>query len=89
VAVGPVFSSDVFYYAQDNMAARFQPMGILALEMETAGLYLTAAFARKKALSILTVTDHLFTGEALSAKERQESLDEMIEISLETAVYFA
>ncbi len=87
--VGPVFSSDVFYYAQDNMASRFQRMGILALEMETAGLYLTAAYAKKKALSILTVTDHLFTGEALSAKERQESLDEMIEVSLETAICFA
>ena len=87
--VGPVFSSDVFYYAQDNMIPRFQRMGILGLEMETAGLYLTAAFAKKKALSILTVSDHLLTGEALSPQERQESLDDMIETALETAASFA
>ena len=85
--VGQVFSSDVFYYAQDNMTARFQRMGILGLEMESAGLYLTAAYAKKKALSILTVSDHLLTGEALTAQERQESLDDMITIALETAAH--
>jgi len=85
-AVGSVLSSDVFYDARDGVIPRYQRMGILGLEMETAGLYLTAAFAKKKALSILTVSDNLLTGEALSPEERQESLDEMIEIALETAV---
>lgn len=86
--VGSVLSSDVFYYAQEGLIPKFQRMGILALEMETAGLYLTAAFAKKKALSILTVSDHLLTGEALSPQERQESLDDMIEVALETAIQF-
>ncbi|MCL1849111.1 MAG: purine-nucleoside phosphorylase [Clostridiales bacterium] len=87
--VGSVLSSDIFYYAQDGFIPKFQRMGILGLEMETAGLYLTAAFAKKKALSILTVSDHLLTGEALSTQERQESLDDMIEVALETAAQFA
>ena len=88
VAVGQVHSSDVFYYAEEGMVPRFARMGILGLEMETAGLYLTAAYAKKKALAILTVSDHLLTGEALSTAQRQESLDEMIEIGLETAYSF-
>ncbi len=53
--------------------------------METAGLYMTAAAAHKKALIILTISDHVFTGEALSAKERQESFTDMMEIALEIA----
>ena len=53
--------------------------------METAGLYWTAAASHKRALSILTVSDHLFTGEALSAEARQESFHEMMEVALETA----
>ena len=89
VAVGSVLSSDVFYYAEEGMIPRFQRMGILGLEMEAAGLYMTAAFAKKKALSVLTVSDHLLTGEALSPEARQESLDEMIEIGLETAYAFS
>ena len=88
MVVGSVLSSDVFYYARDDVIPRFQRMGILGLEMESAALYLTAAYAKKKALSILTVSDHLLTGEALTPRERQESLDEMIEVALETAVHF-
>ena len=60
--------------------------GHLALEMETAGLYMQAAIHGKKALSILTISDHIFTGEALSAEERQDSFHEMMEIALKTAV---
>ena len=56
-----------------------------AVEMETAGLYWTAQRLGKKALSILTISDHIFTGEALSAEERQDSFHEMMEIALETA----
>lgn len=83
--VGPVFSSDMFYNAAPDANAKYKRMGMLAVEMETAGLYLTAAFTGKKALSILTISDHVFTGEGLSAKERQESFHEMMEIALETA----
>jgi purine-nucleoside phosphorylase len=83
--VGPVFSSDMFYNAYPDANAKYKRMGMLAVEMETAGLYLTAAYTGKKALSILTISDHVFTGEGLSAEERQESFHEMMEISLETA----
>lgn len=83
--VGQVFTADQFY--NDNSAAGelYRKFGILAVEMETAGLYWTAQRAGKQALSILTVSDHIFTGEALSARERQDSFREMMEIALETA----
>ncbi|HCD81020.1 MAG TPA: purine-nucleoside phosphorylase, partial [Ruminococcaceae bacterium] len=58
---------------------------VLAVEMETAALYMNAARAGKKALAVCTVSDSLITGEALSAKERQNSFTDMIRLSLETA----
>ena len=83
--VGQVFTSDQFY--NDNPAANetYRKFGILAVEMETAGIYWTAQRFGKRALSILTISDHIFTGEALSAQERQDSFHEMMEIALETA----
>ena len=83
--VGPVMTSDIFYHAQPDFNQEYGKMGHLALEMETAGLYLTAAYSGKKALSILTITDHLLTGESISARERQETLTDMMEVALETA----
>ncbi len=83
--VGPVFTSDMFYNAQADANEHYRDMGMLAVEMETAGLYLTAAAAGKKALSILTISDHVFTGEGLTAAERQDSFHEMMEVALETA----
>ena len=58
---------------------------MFCVEMETAGLYMTAAHLKKKALGLLTVSDDVFTGEELSVMERQESFDEMMKIALETA----
>jgi purine-nucleoside phosphorylase len=84
-SVGQVFTSDTFYNANSTAAAQFRDMGILAVEMETSGLYWTAMNLHKKALSILTVSDHIFTGESLTALERQESFAEMMEVALETA----
>ena len=85
--VGSVYTSDYFYYP--NAAAKVndkaKATGHLAVEMETAGLYLQAQIRGKKALSILTISDHIFTGEALSAAERQDSFHEMMEIALKTA----
>jgi purine-nucleoside phosphorylase len=83
--VGQVFTADQFY--NDNAAAgeMYRKFGILALEMETAGLYWTAQRLGKRALSILTISDHIFTGESLTAEERQDSFHEMMEIALETA----
>ena len=61
-------------------------MGVLAVEMEAAALYMNAARAGKQALTICTVSDHLLTGEALSSEERQNSFTQMITLALETAV---
>ncbi len=83
--VGQVFTADQFYNDNAEAGQMYRKFGILALEMETAGLYWTAQRLGKQALSILTISDHIFTGEALSAEERQDSFHEMMEIALETA----
>ncbi len=84
--VGSVYTSDFFYHPDLAVNEKARNMGLLAVEMETAGLYLAAMASGKKALSILTISDHIFTGEALSASERQDSFHEMMEIALKTAV---
>ena len=83
--VGNVLSSDTFY--DDNKEANelWRKMNILAVEMEAAALYMNAARAGKKALCILTVSDHVFTGESLSAEDRQLTFRDMMEIALEIA----
>ena len=83
--VGQVFTADQFYNANSQAAETYRKFGILAVEMEAAGLYWTAQYLGKKALAILTISDHIFTGEALSAQDRQDSFHEMMEIALETA----
>lgn len=83
--IGTVYSSDFFYYPQPDINQKLRDLGHLAVEMETAGLYWTAAACHKKALSILTISDHIFTGDALSAEDRQNSFHEMMEVALETA----
>ncbi len=85
IKVGNVFSTDLFYNAQTDIAVRAKDLGMLCVEMETAGLYLEALAQGKKALSILSVSDHFFKPEALSAQEIRESFHEMMEIALETA----
>lgn len=84
--VGNVLSSDTFYDDQADANDYWQKMGILCIEMETAALYMNAARAGKRALGIFTVSDHILTGEALSAEERQTSFTQMMEIALHTAV---
>ena len=83
--VGQVFTADQFYNANSQAAETYRKFGILAVEMEAAGLYWTAQYLGKKALAILTISDHIFTGEALTAQDRQDSFHEMMEIALETA----
>ena len=83
--VGSVYTSDFFYHPMGVANQKARDMGQLCVEMETAGLYLEAMSAHKKALSILTISDHVFTGEALSAIERQDSFHEMMVIALKTA----
>ena len=81
---GPVYSSSVFYDSSANES--LQKLGVLAVEMESAALYTEAAAAGKKALSLLTISDHVFTGESLDAEARQNSFTDMMEIALEIAL---
>jgi len=83
--VGNVFTEDVFYneYAEHEKWAQY---GILALEMESSALYTLAAKFGRQALSILTVSDHLLTGEVTSAEERQLTFNDMIIVALEAAI---
>lgn len=85
VVVGNILSSDTFYTEDTTANDMWKKMGILAVEMEAAGLYMNAARAGKKALCMLTISDHLYTKESLSAEERQTSFREMIELALELA----
>ena len=85
-AVGNLFSADIFYNDDPNVTANWQKLGALAVEMESAGLYMNAARAGKKALAICTVSDHLLTGEATTAAERQSTFRDMMELALEVAV---
>lgn len=84
--VGNILSSDTFYDADPTCNDKWREMGVLCVEMEAAALYMNAAKAKKRALAIMTVSDHILTGEATSAEERQNSFTEMMEIALETAI---
>jgi purine-nucleoside phosphorylase len=83
--VGNILSSDTFYDDNSEANALWRKMNILAVEMEAAALYMNASRAGKKALCILTVSDHVFTGESLSAEDRQLTFRDMMEIALEIA----
>ena len=86
--VGNLYSSDTFYDAAGrNM--RFAKMGVMAVEMEAAGLYCTAAYTGKRALAICSISDNLVTGEELSADDRQNTFTNMMKIGLEIAVKMA
>ena len=81
VHVGNILSSDVFY--NEVSSEQWKKMGVLCVEMEAAALYMNAARAGKQALCLLTISDHLYRQESLSAKERQESFHSMMKIALE------
>ena len=83
--VGNILSSDTFYNADETFNERWQRMGILAVEMESAGLYATAAHAAVEALGMFTVSDSLVTGEATTAKERETAFTQMMELALPLA----
>jgi len=83
--VGNILSSDTFYSADKTALDRWISMGIIAVEMEAAALYMNAAEAGKKALCLLTISDCPLTGESLSAEDRQLGFTQMMEIALEIA----
>lgn len=85
VRVGNVFTADMFY-SDENQNEKLARYGVLAVEMETAALYTLAAKFGRQALSILTVSDHIITGEATSAEERQLTFNDMIVVALEAAI---
>ena len=86
--VGNLYSSDTFYDAS-NPSLKWADMGVLAIEMEAAGLYMNAARAGKRALGLFTISDHIYRAEELTSEQRQNSFVQMITIALDTAVNMA
>lgn len=82
--IGNLLSSDTFY--SDDTSSDWGKMGVMAVEMEAAGLYMTASRLGKRALAICTISDHLITGEATSSEERQKTFTDMMSLALETAI---
>lgn len=85
VEVGNVVSTDVFYNDNPEYNKAWSDMGVLAVEMESAALYMNAARLSKRALAMFTISDNLMNGQSLSVEERQEGFDDMIKLSFETA----
>ncbi|WP_055105277.1 purine-nucleoside phosphorylase [Paenibacillus ihumii] len=83
--VGNVFTSDMFYRDDQSIVQKLMDYGVLGVEMETTALYTIAAKFGVNALTILTVSDHLITGEETTAEERQTTFHDMMEVALETA----
>ncbi|WP_028544062.1 purine-nucleoside phosphorylase [Paenibacillus taiwanensis] len=86
VRVGNIHSSDYFYSERPELNNKLGQYGVMAVEMETAALYILAAKYRVQALSLLTVSDHILTGEITSSQERQTTFNQMIEVALDTVV---
>ncbi|MEP5758009.1 MAG: purine-nucleoside phosphorylase [Litoreibacter sp.] len=83
--VGGIYSADVFYDERPDLNEQMTRHGILAVEMEAAELYNLAHRYGRRALAVLTVSDHLVTGESLPSEDREKSFGEMVEIALEAA----
>ena len=83
--VGNILSSDTFYSDDAQASTKWMKMGVMAIEMEAAGLYMNAARAGRRALAICTISDHILTHEVTSAEERQSSFTQMMEVALEVA----
>ena len=83
--VGNVCTSDYFYHPQADFNDKLAKLGVLAVEMEIAALYLAAAVCGRKALGMVTISDQLVTHKAMTAQERQESFGNMMSVALETA----
>ena len=83
--VGGIYSSDTFYDERQDLSDELQRHGTLAVEMEAAELYTLAARYGRRALAILTISDHILTHEALPADQRERSFGDMVQIALEAA----
>ena len=83
--VGNIMTADMFY-SEENQNEKLARYGVLAVEMESAALYTLAAKFGRQALSVLTVSDHIVTGEATTSEERQTTFNDMIVVALEAAI---
>ena len=86
VKVGNIFSADLFYNPQTDMAELMKRYGIVGVEMEAAGLYGVAAEFGARALTICTVSDHILKGDSLSSADRQTTFNDMMVIALDTVL---
>jgi purine-nucleoside phosphorylase len=84
--VGPILAADAFYTDRPDLYDRLADYGVLAVEMESAALYTIAARFRARALTLLTVSDHLKTNEHTTAQEREQTFPQMVEIALDAAI---
>jgi purine-nucleoside phosphorylase len=84
--VGPIVAIDAFYTDRPDLFDRLADYGVLAVEMESAALYTIAARFRARALTLLTVSDHIRTGEHATSQEREQTYGQMVEIALDTLV---
>ena len=84
--VGPILAADAFYTDRPDLYDRLADYGVLAVEMESAALYTIAARFGARALTLLTVSDHIKTGERTTAQEREQTFGQMVEVALDTIV---
>ena len=84
--VGSVLAADAFYTDRPDLFDKLARYGVLAVEMESAALYTIAARFKARALTILTVSDHILTGAHTSAEERQQTFAHMVEVALDTVI---
>ena len=85
VHAGNIVSCDVFYEQQEGWWQKWAQMGVMAVEMEAAALYMNAAYLGAKALCIVTISDHFITSEQSTSEEREKTFTDMMRIALETA----
>lgn len=86
VHAGNIVSCDVFYEQQEDWWQKWAQMGVLAVEMEAAALYMNAAYLGAKALCIVTISDHFITSEQATSEEREKTFTDMMKVALETAI---
>ncbi|RZU50743.1 purine-nucleoside phosphorylase [Krasilnikovia cinnamomea] len=84
--VGPILAADAFYSDRPDLYGRLADYGVLAVEMESAAIYTTAARYGARALTILTVSDHITREERMTPAEREQGFDNMVQIGLDTAI---
>lgn len=86
IKAGNIVSCDVFYELKEDWWKKWASMGIWAVEMEAAALYMNAAYNNKNAIAIMTISDHFVTGEKATAEERQNFFTDMMQLALEAAI---